>query len=329
MTGFATDIRHKMLNLDTKADLERLIAEGITESVTLDYKGSPALAKDSKSRDELCKDVSAFANSAGGQIVYGMAEDKNVPIKLDDGANPLITKEWIEQVLNSRVQPRIEGLTITPIQLAKGIGFVLTISQATARAPHQASDKKYYKRQNFQSVPMEDYEIRDTLRRATTPALQVMLSIGTNKTTRLEFAPQHDISGPVTLRVLLTNRSPQPAYHSAVYIGLDIKLGITRANFNLDRSEPPIGHAADKFWFVKRFTSPPDQPIFQEAPPNPLGLNFSIEEKFVRSSYFDVTTIIQTPGYASTDFWTLVCNSGFLKLYGPNDPDWKPREDRI
>jgi predicted HTH transcriptional regulator len=207
-----------MLKLETKADLERLITERIAESLTLEYKRSPALATDSKSRDELCKDVSAFANSAGGQIVYGMEDDRNVPTKLDDGIGPPVTKDWIEQVLDSRVQPKIEGLVITPIQLAKGYGFVLTIPQATSRAPHQAPDKKYYKRQNFQSSPMEDYEIRDTLRRATTPDLQATLRIGT---TRLEPSPHQQISKPVSLSVYLTNRSPQPAYHSVVYVGFD------------------------------------------------------------------------------------------------------------
>lgn len=78
-----------MLKLESKADLDRLISEGITESLTLDYKGSPALAKDSKSRDELCKDVSAFANSAGGQIVYGVEEDRNVPSKVDEWSRHL------------------------------------------------------------------------------------------------------------------------------------------------------------------------------------------------------------------------------------------------
>src|SRR3989442_7947324 len=42
-------------------------------------------------------------------------------------------------------------------------------AQATTNAPHQAPDNKYYYRQNFQSVPMEDYQVRDTMRRATTP----------------------------------------------------------------------------------------------------------------------------------------------------------------
>jgi predicted HTH transcriptional regulator len=90
-----------MLKLETRADLERLVAEGITESLTLDYKASPSLGKADKQRDELCKDVTAFANSAGGQIVYGMVDDKQVPVRLDDGADPSITKEWVEQVIDS------------------------------------------------------------------------------------------------------------------------------------------------------------------------------------------------------------------------------------
>jgi hypothetical protein len=48
-----------MLTISTKDDLQRLIDQEIQESLTLDYKASPSLAKDSRSRDELCKDVSA------------------------------------------------------------------------------------------------------------------------------------------------------------------------------------------------------------------------------------------------------------------------------
>jgi len=312
-----------MLKLENKADLDRLIAEDIQESLTLDYKASPALAKDSKSRDELCKDVTAFANSAGGQIVYGIEEDKHVPTKLDDGADLSITKEWIEQVIDSRVQPRIEGLVITPIQLAKGLGFVITIPQATSRAPHQAPDKKYYKRQNFQSSPMEDYEIRDSLRRATTPSLQITLSMGVNNIAQLLFAHGQEVSRPLTLTVLVANQSPQPAYHSVIYLGLDPDFSLP-VNVGFDRAGPPAGYAADKIWFLKRFTSPPDQPIFQEATPNPLSLNFSIASKYIASSYFDITTIVQTPGYTATDHWAIACNNALLKLYGPNDPNWMP-----
>src|SRR3569832_218774 len=164
-----------MLKLETKDDLLRLIRDEIPESLTLDYKASPALGKDSKSREELCKDVSAMANSAGGQIIYGIEENDHKPMRVDDG-NSAVTREWIEQVIDSNVQPRILGLIIRPVQLASGFGYVLTIPQSTSRGAHQAPDKKYYKRQNFQSTAMDDYEIRDIMRRTSTPDLQAILS---------------------------------------------------------------------------------------------------------------------------------------------------------
>jgi predicted HTH transcriptional regulator len=111
-----------MLKLRTSEDLQRLVTDQVKESLTLDYKDSRALAKEDRKKTELCKDVSAMANSAGGQLVYGVEEDKNLPTKVDDGADPPITKEWIEQTIDSNVQPRIEGLVIHPIQLTKGLG---------------------------------------------------------------------------------------------------------------------------------------------------------------------------------------------------------------
>ena len=53
-----------MLDLKNKADLLRLVDEGLEESLTLDYKASPSLSRDGKHPEELCKDVSALANSA-------------------------------------------------------------------------------------------------------------------------------------------------------------------------------------------------------------------------------------------------------------------------
>jgi predicted HTH transcriptional regulator len=94
-----------MLKISTKEDLQRLVDEEIQESLTLDYKASPSLARDDKSRDELCKDVSAFANSAGGQIIYGIVEKDRKPVKVDDGGD--LSREWIEQVIDSRVSAAI------------------------------------------------------------------------------------------------------------------------------------------------------------------------------------------------------------------------------
>jgi hypothetical protein len=247
-----------MLKISTKNDLQRLIDDEIQESLTLDYKASPSLGKDSKPRDELCKDVSAFANSASGQIIYGIEEKDQKPTKIDQGSD--LTREWIEQVIDSKVQPRIDGLVIAPIPISSGRhAYVLTIPQALGRAPHQASDKKYYKRQNFQSVPMEDYEIRDAFRRTTTPELYVDLAFATGPSAQVDFASQSEISKPITLIVSLRNRSSQPAHFALFQVGIDTRLTLpTLREFSLTRT------GDDQNWLEHRFISPPDLPIFKE-----------------------------------------------------------------
>jgi predicted HTH transcriptional regulator len=175
-----------------EADVSSLIANEVQESLTLDYKQSDALGKSDGKKNELSKDVSAFANSSGGTILYGMTENGHYPTLIDSGLDPTdISKEWIEQVLNSSVHPKIDGLRINQIPLSStGTGRVLyaiCIPAATSRAPHQAKDKRYYKRYNFESVPMEDYEIRDLYRRASTPDLWIEFSFGTGKTKNLIF----------------------------------------------------------------------------------------------------------------------------------------------
>lgn len=147
-----------------EADLIQLVADGVEESLELDYKACDALQNTDGKKNELSKDVSSFANSIGGTIVYGMREKDHKPEQIDDGYDPTqVTKEWLEQVINSRIHPHIDGLVINPVQLANGNQIYVVCLPRSDRAPHQASDKKYYKRCNFESVPMEDYEVRDVM----------------------------------------------------------------------------------------------------------------------------------------------------------------------
>jgi hypothetical protein len=308
-----------MLQLNTKADLQRLIDDSIQESLTLDYKASPALAKDSKPRDELCKDVSALANSAGGQIIYGIEEKDKRPFRIDDGVEG-ITREWIEQVIDSNVQPRILGLVITPIQLAKGYAFVIMVPQSTSRGAHQAPDKKYYKRQNFQSVAMEDYEIRDVMKRATTPDLFVSLSLSNGNHQRLEFVAGEETSRTFELLASIINRSAQPAFHVIVEIGIvtDLRIRSSGNYERLSQSDNELGTPMN--WFRWSLASPPGLPIFNEhqmsftnnvimlaVHPQELGLH----------GIFDMTVITSAPGFSSTEHWAIQYRGGTLILHPP------------
>jgi hypothetical protein len=184
-------------------DILALIANGEKESLELDYKKCDSLQKTDGKKAEISKDVSAFANAAGGTLVYGIEENGHVPTGIDVGYDPnVITKEWLEQVINSTIHPRLERLYINQVELPKNrpgkVLYVVEIPQSIGRAPHQAADKRYYKRFNFESVPMEDYEIRDVMRRAQGPDLYLQ-----------EVKRQHnyrDGQGAITLGMEVGNR---------------------------------------------------------------------------------------------------------------------------
>jgi hypothetical protein len=148
--------------------LQRHINEQIEENLHLDYKAAGALDKTHAKKSELSKDVSSFANSDGGVLIYGIKENADrTPGAIDAVDKSLFTKEWLEQVINSNISPRIHGITITSIDIEntnpKGVVYVVEVPKA--HTAHQAEDKKYYRRFNFMSTAMEDWEIKDIINR--------------------------------------------------------------------------------------------------------------------------------------------------------------------
>ncbi|GHT93713.1 hypothetical protein FACS1894140_6800 [Spirochaetia bacterium] len=150
--------------------IKQLLSDNVQESLNLDYKAADALSKTDVKKAEITKDISAMANSDGGIIIYGIKEDqnnKNFPGEIDPINQKEFSKEWLEQVINN-IRPKIEGIIITSIPVDKDnntVIYVVQIPQSTT--VHQALDKRYFKRFNFVSTPMDDYEIRDVMGRGT------------------------------------------------------------------------------------------------------------------------------------------------------------------
>lgn len=159
----------------TYSDLEYLINNEVEENIHLDYKASGALSKEPKKRQEITKDVSAFANSDGGIIIYGISEKAHKPEGFSYIDGKEFTKEWLENEINL-IQPRIDGIEIFPIRidndLAKSV-YIVKIPRSE-KAPHMARSNKYYKRFNFMSEPMEDYEVKDVMFRHHSPSLVII-----------------------------------------------------------------------------------------------------------------------------------------------------------
>jgi hypothetical protein len=165
--------------------IERLLAlimDKTPEDFTLEFKASEALAKTNEKKKELAKDISALANSAGGTIIYGIVEDRSTHAadKLDAGTDQVeIPPEWIEQIVDSRVHPKINGLRVFAIPLRDSdqakVAYIVEVPQGTTA--HMASDNKYYKRRDRTVSAMEDYEVRDAMARDVVPRLDVEFEI--------------------------------------------------------------------------------------------------------------------------------------------------------
>ena len=145
------------------SDINDLILARSEENIHLEFKSAGALENTENKKVEISKDVSAFANSDGGIIIYGIDEKEHVASEKSFIDGSIYTKEWLEQVISSRIQRSINGLVIIPIRedndFNKSI-YIVKIPRSN-NTPHMAADHRYYKRQNFKNILLEEYEIRD------------------------------------------------------------------------------------------------------------------------------------------------------------------------
>src|SRR5207248_2128170 len=103
----------------TVTELDRMIRDKVQENIHLDYKDSRAI--NNGARDEIAKDVSAFANSDGGVLIYGVQEKGHLPLTIDQGVDDSeISREWIESAIMMGINPRVEDVRILPIPKSPG-----------------------------------------------------------------------------------------------------------------------------------------------------------------------------------------------------------------
>jgi len=243
--------------------LQSLIRDQVQENIHLDYKGSEALDNTEAKKNEISKDVSSFANSDGGILIYGMEESGHIPTRINGVVVAPGKREWLEQVINSRIQPKIDGLKIKQIDLTSQPGHAVFVIQIPIGfTAHQAHDFRYYRRYNFQSVPMHDYEVKMVINRFREPVIELNASTDHGKEVSLP------IDGELQLVLEIENRGKVSAKSALVKIFLPTTFRQTTSG---EWSELPIteyaGHGVRPF---EVFIGPP---IF---PPIYPGIRFRI-----------------------------------------------------
>ena len=113
-------------------------------------------------------------------------------------------------------QPRIDGLRIIPVQIGPRIAdycYVVDVPQSSTA--HQAIDRRYYKRRNFECTPMEDYEIRDMMNRQKRPALLAAVRVNVDWTGE---------DSKIIVRVENTSRVMARYYRAVVHMPLRLPM---------------------------------------------------------------------------------------------------------
>lgn len=139
-------------------DIESLIQNRIEESVTLEYKGQ--LVNDN---NDIAKNISAFANTEGGNIVYGIRSQDKIPISI----NWLVGKgieERIQSVAMTAIQPKVDGIQVVrvsnPANDSEAV-FIVNIPKSP-HTPHMVLNR-YYSRRGSISSPMEDIDVKSSI----------------------------------------------------------------------------------------------------------------------------------------------------------------------
>lgn len=299
----------------TRKDLEELLNIGEPEGIHLEYKRSLLLSRDKL--PEITKAVSAFANSDGGVLVFGIEESKeepSKPVKIDDGiGSEGLSREALDQMLASGISPAVPGLTIREIDLGNSRRtFVIEVPKPTAAAPHQASDKRYYRRYNFHSQPMHDFDVRHLMQRLTTPDLEV------HCTAEGKDSPE---GGIVQLALSVNNLSDAPALYTTLQVtaigsAVNTISGIMPGARRSFSSYPQLWINRNSCWekahrISYNYIVPTSMPFFK-------GVHFSAGEVTIKldGAKSDIIIMIEItcPGHTRTDLFRALLTNGSLKF---------------
>lgn len=157
-----------------EAHITSLVEEQVSEGTYLDFKRDLP-TRDARGTNDLIADVSAFANSSGGDLLYGISENGEgqaaavapQPGNMDEEARR------IQDVLMSNVEPRIPGIQVQSVTVAGGFVLIVRVPQSWA-GPHRVkSNLQFYVRENGRKRPLDVPEVRGLFLRSDQQAQRV------------------------------------------------------------------------------------------------------------------------------------------------------------
>lgn len=150
----------------TEQELQALVVNKVTEDRTLEYKLSLPGNTDAEKKEFLA-DVSSFANTAGGDLVYGIAENPETrePEAVQGVALAKVdeVKVHLDSIIRDGLSPRIMGHHIRHVPLANGnVVLVIRVPQSW-NSPHRVvygGHDKFYARESNGKYTLDVTQLR-------------------------------------------------------------------------------------------------------------------------------------------------------------------------
>ena len=151
----------------TLADIQRLIAERVQEGPHLDFKRDLPTNWDNGTKHDFMADVTAFANSGGGDIIFGVAENDDAEASaLFPLALASVDQEVrrLQDFILNLAEPRLPGVQVQPVELSTadktGHVIVIRVPQSWA-GPHRVKTNQHvYVREGLRKRALDVPELR-------------------------------------------------------------------------------------------------------------------------------------------------------------------------
>ena len=152
----------KPIDQITEQDLQSLIDNAISERKTIEYKQTLQVGFDSEKKEFLA-DVSSFANASGGDLIFGIATEEEMPKTLlgIDITTPEITR--LDSIIRDGIEPRLPSITIKPIPLSNSKNVLVIRVAKSWLNPHRVTYKahdKFYARSTNGKYSLDVSELR-------------------------------------------------------------------------------------------------------------------------------------------------------------------------
>jgi hypothetical protein len=168
--------------------LLELVETGKSEEAFLDFKQSAnrgsSRSLDDNDRKTLSRALSAFANSDGGVVIWGVKTDRidgiDVPQRGRELENCTRFAGLVDEAVSGMTLPPVPGVRSLPIPLEDGVtGFVATYIPASPVVPHQAlMGNQYLIRAGSSFVPATHSLLAGMFGRRPNPSVDLNFIVG-------------------------------------------------------------------------------------------------------------------------------------------------------